>query len=90
MQERRKRILLAERGQIDWFPTIDESLCVGCQICFQFCPKKVFTWDEVAVKARVTQPYECVVLCSGCVPKCPAGAIRFPKREDFEHYVRYE
>jgi NAD-dependent dihydropyrimidine dehydrogenase PreA subunit len=41
-------------------------------------------------KVQVTAPYECVVLCSGCVKKCPQGAISFPRREDFEKYVIYE
>lgn len=89
-QIRCKRTLLADRDKIEWYPTVDAAHCVGCRVCFEFCPKKVFSVDEKSGKIIVTQPYECVVLCSGCVPKCPAQAITFPKREDFEHYVRYD
>lgn len=90
MKERRRRTLLAEREKIDWYPSITSELCSGCRVCFEFCPKKVFTLDEKTGKALVTQPYACVVLCSGCAPKCPSQAISFPRREDFECFVRYE
>ena len=90
MQTRRKRILLVERDKIEWYPTIASNQCVSCKVCFEFCPKKVFALDEKTGKAVVAHPYECVVLCSGCVPKCPNQAISFPRREDFEHFVRYE
>ena len=90
MQERRKRTLLVDRDKIEWYPTIDSEQCTGCKVCFTFCPKKLYSLDEAGGKPVVVQPYECVVLCSGCVPKCPVGAISFPKREDFEHFVQYE
>ena len=89
MKERRQRILLADRDKIDWYPAIDEEQCIGCGVCFNFCPKGVFTLEEAAGKTVVTRPFECVVLCSGCRPKCPQRAISFPRREDFEHFVRY-
>lgn len=85
----RKREFTAPREEIAWCPTIKEEQCQGCRICYEFCFKKVYDFDEVAQKAKVKRPYECVVLCSGCAPKCPHQAILFPKREDFEHYVRY-
>jgi NAD-dependent dihydropyrimidine dehydrogenase PreA subunit len=89
MKERRHRILLADRDNIEWYPAIDPSRCTGCGVCFAFCPKGVFVMDDQTGKAVVTNPYECVVLCSGCVPKCLQQAISFPRREDFEHFVRY-
>ena len=90
LQTRRKRTLLVDRDKIEWYPAVDAERCVGCRICFDFCPKKVYELDAATGKPVVKHPYECVVLCAGCVPKCPAGAIRFPRREDFEHFVRYE
>ena len=85
----RKREFTAPREEIAWCPTIKEEQCQGCRICYEFCFKKVYDFDETTKKAKVVRPYECVVLCSGCAPKCPHQAILFPKREDFEHYVRY-
>ncbi|MEN6413558.1 MAG: ferredoxin family protein [Veillonellales bacterium] len=90
MQTRRKRRLLAEREKIAWYPAVDETRCTGCKICYDFCFRKVYSFDEASRKAVVAQPYECVVLCSGCQPKCPVQAISFPERQDFEHFVAYE
>ena len=85
----KKREITTARELIDWYPTVDESRCQGCKICFDFCPKKVYEFDETRQKAVVVNPYACVVLCSGCLPKCPHQGISFPRREDFEHFVRY-
>ena len=88
MINKRKRHLLKPRADIEWFPTIDAKSCTGCQLCVDFCFKRVFALTEG--KASVAQPYECVVLCSGCIPKCPQQAISFPNREDFEQFVAYD
>lgn len=90
LKPRRKRTLLVDRDKIEWYPTLDPERCIGCQVCFTFCPKQVYTLDEASGKSVVSRPYECVVLCSGCVTKCPVGAISFPQREDFECFVQYE
>lgn len=82
------RRLLAERDTIDWFPSVDAAKCDGCGVCVNFCAKKVFVLEQGT--ANVVHPYECVVLCAGCVPKCHNQAISFPKRADFEHFVAYD
>lgn len=88
-KSRKKRELTVERHLIDWFPAIDEKLCLGCRICVEYCFKQVFQFDERTQKAGVINPYECVVLCSGCRSKCPNAAISFPTRSEFEQFVRY-
>jgi NAD-dependent dihydropyrimidine dehydrogenase PreA subunit len=86
----RKRRFTIPRDQIEWYPTVDPEKCNGCCVCYEFCPKDCFSMTSNGKKVQVTAPYECVVLCSGCVKKCRQGAISFPKREDFEQYVIYE
>jgi NAD-dependent dihydropyrimidine dehydrogenase PreA subunit len=89
VKERRKREFTVAREAIEWFPAVDGDKCRGCQTCVDFCFKKVFIFDRDKQKAVVADPFRCVVLCSGCQPKCPHGAIAFPRREDFEQFVRY-
>lgn len=84
---RHRRTITKPREQIEWFPSVDASLCNGCRICHDFCPKKVFEIKENTV--TVARPYECVLLCSGCVPKCTQGAISFPPRDTFREFVVY-
>ncbi|MBN2041889.1 MAG: ferredoxin family protein [Spirochaetes bacterium] len=85
-----RRRLTKERNEIDWFPTVDSALCTGCGICADFCPKSVFEKEAVErKKLTVVRPYECVMLCRGCMPKCPVGAISFPDPEDFKKYIYY-
>jgi len=90
MQPRRKRRLLVEREKIDWYPIVDRKQCIGCKSCYDFCFRKVYSFDEINQKTLVANPYDCVVLCSGCQPKCPVQAIVFPERKEFEHFVEYE
>ena len=78
------------REEIEWYPTVDSEKCQGCMVCYEFCPKGCFSLSQDGKRVLVTMPYQCVVLCSGCVKKCPHGAISFPKREDFVKYVIYE
>ena len=47
-------------------------------------------YDLIEDKVKVVRPYQCVVLCTGCVSKCMNGAISFPKREDFFQLPAWE
>jgi NAD-dependent dihydropyrimidine dehydrogenase PreA subunit len=73
------------REKIKWHPTVDDEKCTGCGKCVKFCQKRVYTLDD---KARVTNPYRCVVSCTGCLTQCAEGAISFPSllelREDLK------
>jgi NAD-dependent dihydropyrimidine dehydrogenase PreA subunit len=63
------------REEIPWYPRVDDEKCTGCGSCVEFCQKKVYTLDD---KAIVANPYRCVVSCTGCLNKCPEGALSFP------------
>ena len=83
-----RRRLTQPRDKIDWFPSIDANLCKKCRICLSFCPKGVYSLEEDG-SISVANPYECVMLCTGCQGRCPEGAISFPDKEDFYRYVYY-
>ncbi|NTV97771.1 MAG: ferredoxin family protein [Chlorobiaceae bacterium] len=92
---RRKKRLLAPREDIPWYPTINPDLCNGCADCKVLCKPGVFEPgppDPTGIhrpKYLVAHPYKCLVLCDRCVPICTSGAIRMPKKEDFEKFVEY-
>ena len=54
--------------------TIDETLCTGCGLCVDVCPKGTLTMKED--KAAVTGP-ECLH-CGHCLAVCPTEAVRVP------------
>lgn len=94
-KKRRHGRLTVPRKEIAWYPTIDPDACNSCCSCYDFCPKGVFASGEVEEglrrrpKMEVTQPYNCIVLCTACEKVCAAGAISFPNRDNFEQYVEY-
>jgi NAD-dependent dihydropyrimidine dehydrogenase PreA subunit len=71
------------RNKIPWYPSIDYEKCVGCGRCIDYCKLGVYELDEKNGKQRpvVKNPYNCVVLCSGCDSICPAGAIKHPSNK---------
>jgi len=74
------------REEVPWFPTIREDLCDGCKICFDFCPHDVFEWDDNRNLPVVTYPFNCIVGCSACAPRCAPDAIVFPPRSMLEKF----
>jgi NAD-dependent dihydropyrimidine dehydrogenase PreA subunit len=92
--KKRKR-LLAPREEIPWFPTVKPELCNGCGDCKVLCKPGVFEPgppDPTGIhrpKLVVAHPYNCLVLCTRCVPICTSGAITLPPKEEFEHFVEY-
>ena len=76
------------REEIDWCPTIEVEQCIGCRSCVDFCPNDVLDFDEVAGKARVKNPYNCVVECRACSKLCPVDAIAFPDEEEFSSFIK--
>ena len=73
------------RSEIQWFPKVDYDLCSNCGKCIEFCHRGVYTCDD---GPRVTNPYSCIVSCTGCASLCPEKAISFPSlvelREDLK------
>ncbi len=63
------------REEIPWFPTIDRERCTNCGVCVDFCKRGVYTTSKFPM---VTNPYRCIVSCTGCKDRCDAGAISFP------------
>jgi len=74
------------REEIPWFPQVDEAKCTGCGVCVGFCQYGVYEQKEG--KARVVNPYGCVVGCSGCISQCPEGAISFPSLTSLRELLR--
>ncbi len=83
----RKRLRVS-REEIEWYPTVDAERCTGCRVCVEFCPRNVYRLSDAG--AEVENPYRCVLLCSKCASKCPAGAISFPNPRDFRSLIYYE
>ncbi len=76
------------REEVPWFPTIREDLCDGCKICFDFCPHNVFEWNDHRNIPVVKYPFNCIVGCSACVPRCEREAIVFPPRSMLDTFRR--
>ncbi|MGQ9551941.1 MAG: 4Fe-4S dicluster domain-containing protein [Candidatus Bathycorpusculaceae bacterium] len=74
------------RKEIKWFPTIDHDLCTGCGICVEFCHEHVY--EKQGDKALVARPYDCLVSCESCRPRCPVGAISFPSRAELRQMLK--
>ncbi|MGC8691254.1 MAG: 4Fe-4S dicluster domain-containing protein [Caldisericum sp.] len=74
------------RESIPWYPTVDEKKCIGCGLCFVTCGRNVY--EIVDKKAKVTNPYDCLVGCSTCATVCPVGAISFPDKDMIQKLQR--
>lgn len=66
------------REEIDWKPTVDEELCIGCGMCVLNCGAKVYTFDKIKQKPIVSNPLKCKVGCVTCQNTCTAHALSFP------------
>lgn len=60
-----------------WYPIIDETACISCLECVNFCLFGVYTIGQ-GDRALVDQPDACRDGCPACSRVCPAGAIMFP------------
>ncbi len=60
-----------------WYPVVDESRCINCHHCLQFCLFGVYTQHEQG-RLVVQDPDRCKAGCPACSRICPKGAIMFP------------
>ncbi len=66
------------RDNINWHPTIEQELCIGCGICVLGCGPGVFEFNYETNKSVVKNPLKCKVGCVTCANTCPTHAIGFP------------
>lgn len=53
--------------------TVDQELCIGCEICAELCPEVFEIQDE---KSHVIGPDKCSTCnCQEAVESCPVSAI---------------
>jgi ferredoxin len=74
------------RESIPWYPTVDEKKCIGCGLCFVTCGRNVY--EIIDRKAKVANPFNCLVGCSTCATVCPVGAISFPDKDIVQKALR--
>lgn len=71
------------RTKIPWYPTINYDKCQSCGKCVEYCMLGTYEFEQKGDKKIpvVKNPYNCVMMCSGCDPICPAGAIQHPSKK---------
>ena len=77
------------RSRIPWGPTINCEKCVACGKCVDYCKLGVYEFEEKQGKKVpvVKNPNNCVVLCCGCGPECPKGAITHPSKVETRRII---
>jgi len=66
------------REEIEWHPTVESELCIGCGLCVLGCSANVYAFDFEKKKPMVVAPLNCKVGCVTCANTCPVHAIGFP------------
>ena len=78
------------RNKIPWYPKINYEKCISCGKCVDYCKLGAYEFEEKGGKKKpvVTNPYNCVVLCTGCDSICPAGAISHPTKKKTKDAIK--
>ena len=76
--------------KIPWYPTIDYDKSQNCGKCVEYCRLGTYEFEQKDNKKRpvVKNPYNCVVMCSGCDSICPAGAIQHPSKKAIREKIQ--
>lgn len=70
------------RNKIPWYPIIDYGKCIGCGKCVKYSTLGAYEFiEDGAQRPFVKNPYNCVILCTGCESQCPEGATHHPSKE---------
>lgn len=56
-------------------PRVDETLCTGCTLCSEVCPRAVFKMEGRL--SRAVSPEKCI-RCMACKAQCHVDALKFP------------
>jgi F420-non-reducing hydrogenase iron-sulfur subunit len=57
------------------FPKRDPEKCIGCYACYNICPEKAITIEDVKNKRRYGTLHASCLLCKECEKICPQEAI---------------
>lgn len=78
--------LIFYKKMVDFMITINENLCKGCNICTEFCPRKVYKESGIRNKKGVQVPVpeneDKCTQCQLCAMMCPDQAIRVDEKVD--------
>lgn len=66
------------REEVEWHPTVEHELCIGCGLCVLGCAANVYKLDFDKNKPMVVARQNCKVGCVTCANTCPVHAISFP------------
>ncbi|GHT13605.1 hypothetical protein FACS1894170_09790 [Planctomycetales bacterium] len=80
-EQRTSTVLCLNNLPPRWYPVIDDSRCVGCLECVNFCLFGVYSIGKDD-RPLVDQPAACRDGCPACSRVCPGRAIMFPLYED--------
>jgi len=59
----------------NWYPVINEALCVDCGACIEHCKKGVY--NKESKTPQVVAPNNCSFRCECCSGLCPVEAISY-------------
>lgn len=64
--------------------TFDETVCKGCGLCVDACPKKLLVLDKEKINAKGYNPATIVdqdacIACAACARMCPDCVITVEK-----------
>jgi pyruvate ferredoxin oxidoreductase delta subunit len=60
----------------DWryiCPKVDKKLCIGCGVCFEYCPEAAIDFDS---ERKADIDFNVCKGCGVCATVCPQRAIR--------------